>query len=247
MAKTQIPGASSESVENYLKAVYQLSYGGRGAGAQEIAVRLGVSTPAASRMARHLAGHGLVTHMPHRRVHLTELGDKIALEVIRHHRLLELYLVEALGYSWHEVHAEAERLEHYISEEFEERIDRLMGYPSFDPHGDPIPARDGRVLPPVTATLDSQAVDDDLVVRRMADEDEGLLVYLADRGIKPGTHIRIVGREEFGGSLQIQVGDRQSRITPLAAQHVFVERATQALPDSNDDAGLLAAQRVETA
>ena len=123
-------------------------------------------------MLRHLAKHQLVAYTPYQPVHLTPIGEKIALETIRHHRLLELYLMESLGYGWEQVHSEAERLEHHISEEFEASIERLLGFPAFDPHGDPIPTRDGRMPPLVTATLAAQEDGARLVIRRVTDEDE---------------------------------------------------------------------------
>lgn len=213
----------SEAVENYLKAVYQIGYGGRGASAQEIAAQVGVSAPGVSKMLRQLAKHQLIRYEPYQRVYLTEVGEKIALEVIRHHRLIELYLMQSLGYDWDKVHGEAERLEHHISEEFEDSIERLLGYPEFDPHGDPIPTRDGKVAPHITDTLEEQAAGAHVVVRRVTDENEELLRYLAARNIRPGTAIELLEREPFGGSLRLRLAAGEERISPDAARHVFVE------------------------
>lgn len=223
----------SEAIENYLKTIYQIAESGIETSVQEIAHRVGVSAPAVSKMLRHLAKHQLVTITPYRPVELTDLGRKIALEVIRHHRLIELYLTQTLGYGWDTVHAEAEKMEHHISEEFEDAIDRLLGFPSFDPHGDPIPTRDGMVPEPVTSTLDAQPVGLPVTVRRVTDENQALLRYLAERNLRPGTFVQILDREPFGGSLHLQVWrkDRGAdvsevevmRITPDAARHVFVE------------------------
>lgn len=178
-------------------------------------------------MFRHLAKHCLVHYEPYQAVALTELGEKVALEVIRPHRLIELYLVESLGYGWEAVHAEAERLEHYISEEFEETIDRLLGYPAFDPHGDPIPRRDGTIHQMSLETLASQAEGTSLVISRVSDEDPALLCYLAERNIRPGAEARLLSREAFGGSLFLLVGGCEERVSPDAAQHVFVEVAAR--------------------
>ncbi|MBV9852618.1 MAG: metal-dependent transcriptional regulator [Armatimonadetes bacterium] len=219
---------ASEAVENYLKAIYQICQGTEGAPVQDIAEQLGVSAPGVSKMLRHLAAHQLVRYTPYQPVHLTDLGEKIALETIRHHRLLELYLMESLGYGWEQVHSEAERLEHHISEEFEASIERLLGFPSFDPHGDPIPTRDGRMPPPVMVTLGAQEDGARLVVRRVTDEDGDLLRYLGERGLRPGTAVVILDREPFGGSLRLQVADREQRISPEAARHVFIERLAPA-------------------
>jgi DtxR family transcriptional regulator, Mn-dependent transcriptional regulator len=221
------PQIKSEAIENYLKAIYQLNAEGIEASGQEIAARIGVSPPAASKMFRHLAKHHLVNHTPYQAVVLTELGKEIALEVIRHHRLLELYLVEALGYGWESVHMEAERLEHHISEDFEDTIDRLLGHPTLDPHGDPIPSRDGTIPRVVVDTLASQEDGACMVVRRVTDEDSQLLRYLAERDLRPGKHVHLIDREPFGGSLRIEVAGHESRISPEAARHVFVEPATQ--------------------
>ncbi|HEX5322563.1 MAG TPA: metal-dependent transcriptional regulator, partial [Capsulimonadaceae bacterium] len=147
----------------------------------------------------------------------------IALEVIRHHRLIELYLTQSMGYDWDKVHDEAERLEHHISEEFEETIERLLGYPEFDPHGDPIPTRDGKVAPPITDTLHEQAAGAHVVVRRVTDENDELLRYLAARNIRPGAVIQLLEREPFGGSLLVRLAAGEQRISPEAARHIFVE------------------------
>src|SRR5687767_349768 len=136
---------STPSVEDYVKAIYKAHAQNGNVGTRELAERLNVSAPAVSKMLRRLGELGLVTHEPYQGVKLTRGGEKLALEIIRHHRLLELYLVQAMGYSWDTVHEEAERLEHHISEEFEERIDRLLGHPSACPHGDPIPTRAGTI------------------------------------------------------------------------------------------------------
>src|SRR5690349_8829762 len=136
---------SSASVEDYIKAIYKAHVESGEVTTQDVAARVQVSAPAVSKMLRRLVELRLIDHSPYQGVRLTEAGEKMALEIIRHHRLLERYLVEALGYEWDEVHEEAERLEHHISEEFEDRIDTLLGHPKCCPHGDPIPSRDGVV------------------------------------------------------------------------------------------------------
>lgn len=216
----------SEALENYLKTIFQLTSSGEEATVQEISARMAVSAAGVSKMLKHLAKHSLIVYVPYQPVVLTELGERVAVEVVRHHRLLEVYLMETLGYGWEKVHSEAERLEHHISEEFEDAIDRLLGFPAYDPHGDPIPTRDGRMPRMITSTLESQSIGTSLVVRRVTDEDEALLLYFAERGLRPGTNVVIIDREPFGGSLQISVRDQVVRITPDAARNVFVELET---------------------
>jgi DtxR family Mn-dependent transcriptional regulator len=221
----------SASMQNYLKSIYHLNAQGNGASVQDIAAHVGVSAPGVTKMLQHLVQHQLVEHVPYQPVYLTPLGEKIALETIRHHRLLELYLMEALGYGWEQVHSEAERLEHHISEDFEAAIERLLGDPEFDPHGDPIPTRDGRIAPPVTETLESQPDGTRVIVRRVTDEDSELLCYFAARNLRPGVLVLLLDREPFGGSLRVMVGEHEERISPEAARNVFVEMA---MPIEND-------------
>ena len=217
----------TEAVEDYLKTIYSLCQESgpesKGASTQKIAARLGVSAPGVTKMLHHLAKHQLVEHAPYAPTMLTLVGEKIALELIRHHRLLELYLMESLGYGWEQVHAEAEKLEHHISEGFEESIERLLGFPKYDPHGDPIPTRDGQMPRFATATLAAQADGVPLVVRRVTDENPDLLCYLKERRLLPGTPMRIAEREPFGGALVVEVGGTRERVSPEAAAHVFVE------------------------
>jgi DtxR family transcriptional regulator, Mn-dependent transcriptional regulator len=221
----------TQSVEDYLKAIYKLANDSENVTTSAIAARVKTTPAAVTKMMRHLQKLNLATYTPYRGVSLTESGEKIALEVIRHHRLLERYLIEALGYDWAEVHQEAERLEHALSEEMEERIDRLLGYPTVCPHGDPIPARDGGVAPRATASLASQQSPAELVIRRVKDSDPALLHYLKERGLLPGTAITLVEEEPFDGALVVRVGDREVRVARGAAAGVFVSAAQSAQAD----------------
>ncbi len=217
---------ASESIQNYLKAIYHLNSSGRiGATGQEIAGAVKVSAPGVTKMLQHLAANHLIFYKPYQPVSLTALGERIALEVIRHHRLIELYLMESLGYGWEQVHAEAERLEHHISEDFENSIERLLGFPEYDPHGDPIPSRDGKMPPIPTETLFSQPDGSTVIVRRVTDEDPALLVYLAEHHLRPKAEVVVLGREPFGGSLSLRVDGHDERISPDAARSVFIETA----------------------
>jgi len=198
----------SESVQDYLKAIWKLERDGP-ATTSALAAELGVTPASATAMVKKLAGLGLVEHERYRGVRLTPSGERAALEVIRHHRLLELYLMKALGLGLDEVHAEAERLEHYLSEDLESRIDAALGHPTHDPHGDPIPTRDGRIEEGPTRSLADSEPGDLVVLTRVSDSDPEMLRYLGERGIEPGTALEVVGREPFGGPLNVRVGERE--------------------------------------
>lgn len=210
-------------VEDYVKTIYKLQTQTETVSTSALAERTGTSAAAVTKMLKHLAQLNLVSYTPYHGVRLTPPGEMIALEVIRHHRLLELYLAKAMGYSWDQVDAEAEKLEHYISEEFEDSIERLLGFPEFDIHGDPIPTRDGQMPLTVTETLDTQPDGAQVVVRRVSDADAALLRYLGECGLRPGTVVSLRGREPFGGSLRVEIEGREERISPQAARSIFVE------------------------
>jgi DtxR family transcriptional regulator, Mn-dependent transcriptional regulator len=218
----------SHAVEDCLKAIFLLAAEERGAGTSALAERLGISPGAVTKMVKKLASLRLVDHSPYRGVTLTPGGEKIALEVIRHHRLLELYLHEALGYTWDQVHSEAERLEHVLSEEMEEKIDALLGRPALDPHGDPIPSREGTLaLPPATRLSD---LPDDLAatVARVQNDDPELLRYLGRLGLYPGAAVCVRRREPFSGPLFIRVGDTDHAIGREVGDSVYVRLTPEA-------------------
>jgi len=182
----------SASVEDYAKAIYVLEERHGVASTNALAERLEISPPAVSAMVKKLAALGYVSHVPYRGVRLTDEGRKVALEVLRHHRLLETYLVEELGVPWDRVHAEAEVLEHVLSEGLEERIAAKLGEPTHDPHGDPIPAADGTVVEPETVALDTLSVGERGRFVRVSDSDPKLLRELAGLGIRPGDELEIL-------------------------------------------------------
>jgi DtxR family Mn-dependent transcriptional regulator len=169
-----------------------------------IAERLDVSAASASAMLKRLGAMGLVIHEPYRGTELTEYGMRVALEVIRHHRLLELYLSEALGMSWDRVHAEAEVLEHAISPELSALIAEKLGNPTHDPHGDPIPSPDGVIEETVTVPLADLGAGQNGVFTRVSDSDPEMLRYLSDRGIAPGERLKVVERQPFDGPLTVR-------------------------------------------
>ena len=213
----------SEAVENYLKTVYELEQAGRRVSTNALAERLGVKPGSVTGMIKKLAEERprLLNYERHHGVSLTPAGRKIALEVIRHHRLIELYLQHALGYSWDEVDAEAERLEHVISEEFEDRIAAMLGQPEYDPHGDPIPAKDGTLRERVTPILSELQAGQAARVARVRDDDPALLRYLADIGIVPDATLLIAERGPFGGPLHVRVGG-----SPDTPAHALSRRVT---------------------
>jgi DtxR family Mn-dependent transcriptional regulator len=209
------------AIEDYLKAIYQLGNDEPEAGAvtgQRIAERLGVAAPSVTNMIKRLAELGLVEHERYRGVELTTDGERIALEVVRHHRLLERYLVEALGYPWDEVHDEAERLEHHISEALEARMAAALGDPTVDPHGDPIPHLDGSMTTVVGLPLSELVPGQSAAVRRVSDRDPERLRYLEALGIRPGVAIRVLEALPFEGPLRLAVDGAERMIgRPLAA------------------------------
>jgi DtxR family Mn-dependent transcriptional regulator len=221
-----LPSAADEAritpaIEDYLKAIYQLEQEEPEAGSvtgQRIAERLGVASPSVTNMIKRLSDLGLVEYERYRGVELSEAGERIALEVVRHHRLLERYLVEALGYPWDEVHDEAERLEHHISEALEARMAAALGDPTVDPHGDPIPHLDGSVADADTRPLVDLAPGDVAVVHRVSDRDPERLRYLEQLGLRPGTKIRLLEALPFDGPLRLEIAGTEQVIgRPLGA------------------------------
>lgn len=199
----------SPAVQDYVKAVYVLETRSdhRAVSTNALAERLGVSAASASLMVRRLAETGLAEHEPYRGVRLTPKGRKVALEVLRHHRLLELFLAEELGMPWDRVHDEAERLEHVISEELEERIATRLGHPEVDPHGDPIPSATLELQEQATRSLESLEPGAAGCFVRVSDSDPAMLRYLHEQGIAPGDRFAVVDRQPFGGPLMIRFGD----------------------------------------
>ncbi len=198
----------SSTVQDYAKAIYALERHAEGAvSTNALAERMGVTAASASAMVKRLDGLGLVTHVRYRGVELTAGGLKVALEVLRHHRLLELYLAESLGVSWDRVHDEAEVLEHVLSEELEELIAAKLGNPTHDPHGDPIPTRDGRIEEGETSSLQDLPSGTGGTFVRVSDSDPEMLRWLAERGIAPGARLEVVEKHPFDGPIFVRFGD----------------------------------------
>lgn len=214
----------SQSVEDYLKAIYKLesTLDGRGVSTSKLAKEMDVANASVTNMVKRLSNLGMVTYKSYYGAKLTEAGRKIALEMIRHHRLLELYLAEMLGYSWDQVHDEAEKLEHHISEQFEDKISELLNDPKFDPHGDPIPTKDG--LMPNLGLQALSTVDDNrsYEVKRVRNQSPELLRYLDDYGLTPGTMVSIKKREPFDGPLELDVDGKKITLGYKIASDILV-------------------------
>jgi DtxR family transcriptional regulator, Mn-dependent transcriptional regulator len=208
-------------MQDYIKAIFTLGQHGS-VGTNDIAKHLDVSAASVTSMVKKLCELNLVRHQAYQGAELTVAGRKVALELIRHHRLIETYLAEALGYAWHEVHDEAERLEHHISEAFEERIDALLGHPTYDPHGDPIPAKDGRMPPSWTERLCDAPEGRRVILRRVSDHDAAMLQYLHQHGLLLATTVQVRDRTEEG-DLTVTVGRRRVAVPLSMARHMFVE------------------------
>ena len=199
----------TRSVEDYLKAIYQLSPEGRPASTSEIAHLLALSPPSVTGMVKRLSEHGLLEHVPYRGVQLTDEGRRAALRMVRRHRLIEAYLVEFLGYSWDTVHEEAERLEHAVSDTMVERMATALGNPEVDPHGDPIPSADGFVQELSCTPLTDIPVGETVEIHRVHESQPERLRYIASLGLKPGVQVTVLDRQPFDDLVTIEVAGLQ--------------------------------------
>ena len=219
MAKHEL----SEAIQDYLKEIYKLQASGERATTSAIARRMHVAQSSATSMVKKLAALGLVEHAPYKGAALTGSGERIALEVIRHHRLLEQYLAETLGLGIDAVHAEADKLEHVLSEELEQRMDAALGFPTHDPHGDPIPDASLRVASASKLRpLDSLETGEEATVRRVPDGDAALLRYLSTLALVPGRRVRMGRSEPFGGPVRVTVEDEEHAISRELAGRIGV-------------------------
>ncbi|HEY7235252.1 MAG TPA: metal-dependent transcriptional regulator [Gemmatimonadaceae bacterium] len=240
--------ALTAPVEDYLKAIFEIEIADAGtgpdhagvAGTNEIAQALGIAPASVTGMLRRLADQELISYERYRGVRLTDAGRRAALRTIRRHRVIEAYLTKALGYPWDRVHDEAERLEHAASDDLIDRMAAAIGEPTTDPHGAPIPTREGTLdAPPLVALVDV-AVGDVVRVRQVGDRDPERLRYLAELGVTPGADVRVVGRAPFGGPITLRIvrqgtggsesararsmrADRERAIGPTLAAQIFVE------------------------
>ena len=204
----------SASVEDYLKAIYELTQEHERASTNEIAEQMGVTPASATGMIQRLAAAAppLIEYQKHRGASLTVEGRQTALEIIRHHRLLEAFLHEKLGFTWDEVHDEADRLEHVISEELEERICNALGDPSYDPHGDPIPNREFQMPVRSNVRMSELLPGDHATIQRINDADPDLLRYLSSIGLTPNTIVTVLEVSPFDGNLHLQVNGQRASV-----------------------------------
>jgi DtxR family transcriptional regulator, Mn-dependent transcriptional regulator len=217
-------GVVSRSAQDYLKAIYALQESGAPAvSTNQLAERLGVAAPSVTNMVAKLAEGGFLRHMPYRGAELTEKGAAVALEVIRHHRLWEAFLHQALGVPIDRLHEEAERLEHELSDHLEQHIVRALGDPTHDPHGDPIPAPDGTIEGAVHPTLAALPVGARGTVRRVPSHDPELLRYIGSLGLLPGAAVELRRREPFRGPLTVGVDAGERVVGHELASHLHVE------------------------
>lgn len=212
----------TQAIQDYLKIIFKLMHTKKPVTTNSIARRLCVSQASVTGMLKKLSDLKLIHYKPYYGVKLTEGGRKIAVEIVRHHRLLELYLAEALGYSWDQVHDEAEKLEHHISEEFEERMATVLGDPAFDPHGAPIPTKDGQIpirnLVPLTDARPGARAH----VQQVSDSDPEMLRYLGELGIYPDVELEVLAKAPFGGPLRIRVAGTEHYLGEGLTDQIFI-------------------------
>jgi DtxR family Mn-dependent transcriptional regulator len=213
----------SRAVQDYLKAIYALDAAGVRVTTSALAERMDVSAPSATGMMKRLAELGLAERSPYRGVVLTETGRRSALEVLRHHRLLERYLVDTLGLPLDRVHAEADRLEHALSEELEARIDEALGFPTHDPHGDPIPDRELKIVSSVARALLDLSPGDRATVSRVPDTDDDVLRYLNELALTPGEPVELTAIAPFGGPISVRTGTGEHAIARELAAAVGID------------------------
>lgn len=215
-------------ISDCLKVIFTMQDRRQKVTTSAVSEQLGVSDATVTMLFKDFAEAGWVEHVPYRGVRLTSIGERKAMEVIRHHRLLELYLARELGYSWDKVHAEADKLEHVISEEFEDKVDALLGYPTVDPHGDPIPSKDGIIAARKGCALTQLKDGQTALILRINDQNPEKLCYLGQLGLYPETSIQMLSRAPFGGPIRILVGEK-----PHQVEHMLgVELAEQIIVTS---------------
>lgn len=217
----------SEAIEDFLKAVYLLQQEHERVQTSALAEALGIAAPSTTEMAKKLARANLVEHEPYRGIRLTSAGKRVALEIVRNHRLLELFLVRSLGYTWDEVHDEAERLEHAVSDRLAQRIAEYLGHPAFDPHGDPIPSPEGNVYQRELTPLSEWPVGEVGQIARLRDQSPEMLRYLAEKGLTMGAKVTVTNIDPFDGPVTLDVDNTIQVIGVSVAQYVLVTQGAK--------------------
>jgi DtxR family transcriptional regulator, Mn-dependent transcriptional regulator len=212
----------SDAVQDYLREIYKLQLEHGQVKTSTLAMRMGVTPPSATAMMKKLASRGLVEHQPYHGVRLTRSGERIALELLRHHRLLELYLARTLDLGIDAVHAEADRLEHALSEALEDHIDKALGSPTQDPHGDPIPDPKLRILDSKSKPLTELRSGEEATVERIPDGDGELLRYLVMLALVPGARVQLIRAEPLGGPLILRANGRETAISRQLGDQIRV-------------------------
>lgn len=213
----------SEQFEDYLKNIFKIESSGGKVGTTALSRKLRIAPASVTQMFKKLAGEGIVTHTPYRGVQLTKEGRKRALQIIRRHRLWEAFLVEVLKFDWHEIDAEADRLEHFTSERLERHIDELLGFPSTDPHGDAIPSPEGQLTTVPSESLAGVEEGKTVIVHRVSDSSPELLRLASRLGIALNRKIKVKERIGIDGTMRVVVGRREQFISSRLAQNIFVE------------------------
>jgi len=212
----------SQSIEDYLKVIYEIQNTDGKVTTTSLSNKLGIAPASVTGMLKKLSSKKLVTHKKYQGVQLTESGKKIALEVLRHHRLIELYLKEALGVPWDKVHEEAEKWEHVLSEDIEDRIDKFLGHPTSDPHGSPIPSRDGKIAERKCYCLADVEPGHKAIIAEVSDHDASMLRYLGELGFYPETNIEIDSVEPFNGPMRINIKNKIRILGREVARYIAV-------------------------
>ncbi len=214
---------ASPQVEDYLKSIYRLQERGGKVSTSSLSGWLGISAPSVTEMIKKLADEGILTYTPYQGVELTSDGRRQALKILRRHRLWELFLVEVLKFPWHEIHEEADRLEHFTSEKLERRLDEALGFPHRDPHGDAIPTQDGEIEKIRYRPLAAVGQGETVTIARVNDDNAQVLQYASRLGIGLKKKIRVKERIEFDGSLRVTIGRKERLVSAKLAENIFVE------------------------
>ncbi len=214
---------ASEQIENYLKNIYKLSSNEGKVTTSSLSEKLQISPASVSEMIKKLAEEGTLTHTPYKGVELTEEGKLLALRIIRKHRLWEMFLVKVLHFEWDEIDNEAERFEHIMSDKMEEKIDHVLGHPSIDPHGDPIPTKDGEIHCSMSFPLNESKEGSMVRVLRVSDSNSEMLQYISSIGISLNKEIHIKQKMNFDNSLLLKINDKEINISSTIASSIFVE------------------------